>query len=51
MHPETQVDSQRSARCTNLIGTGHWVLSELETTIKLGAILDSGEKLPSGCVS
>ena len=41
--PETQVDSQRSARCTNFIGTGHWVVPELETPLPLGAIVDSGE--------
>ena len=41
--PETQVDSQRSARCTNCIGLGHWVVSELETPLPLGAFVDSGE--------
>ena len=49
--PETQVDPQRSARCTNCIGLGHWVVSELETPLPLGAIVDSGEKLLSGRVS
>jgi len=49
--PETQVDPQRSARCINCIRSSHWVVSELETTIKLGAIVDSGEKLLSGRVS
>ena len=47
---ETQVDPQRSARCTNCIGCNQWVLSELETPLPLGAIVDSGEKLLSGGV-